>query len=69
MKQATKGVPMMRSSGGIGLGGVIYLVVGAIIATQHHFFTHFNTIKLIVSAVLAIVLWPLILLGVDLHLR
>jgi hypothetical protein len=47
---------------------VVYLVIGAIVATQHHFFANLGTIKLLVSAILAIALWPLILLGVNLHL-
>ena len=63
---------MVRSAsygGGVSLLTVVYLVVGAIVATQHHFFANLGTIKLIVSALLAIVAWPLILLGVDLHLH
>jgi hypothetical protein len=63
---------MVRTSsygGGMSLVGVVYLVVGAIVATQHHFFDNLGTLKLIISAVLAIAAWPLILLGVNLHLR
>jgi hypothetical protein len=56
-------------AGGTGLIGVVYLVVGAIVATQHHFFANLGTIKLIASAILALLLWPLVLLGVDLHLH
>jgi len=47
---------------------VVYLVIGAIVATQHHYFAHLGAIKLIVSALLALFLWPLVLLGVNLHL-
>lgn len=49
--------------------GIIYLVVGIIIASNHHYFTHLNTIKLVASAVLAVALWPLILLGINLHIH
>jgi hypothetical protein len=56
-------------SGGTSILTVVYLVIGAIVATQHHFFENLGTIKLIVSAVLAIAAWPLILLGVNLHLH
>jgi hypothetical protein len=54
--------------GGISLITVVYLVVGAIVATQHHFFANLGTIKLVASALLAVLLWPLVLLGVNLHL-
>jgi hypothetical protein len=47
---------------------VVYLVVGAIVATQHHFFADLGTMKLVLSALLALFLWPLVLLGVNLHL-
>ncbi|HVD66792.1 MAG TPA: hypothetical protein VNB65_07845 [Gaiellaceae bacterium] len=53
----------------ISAAGVIYLVVGAVIAATHHYFEHLNTLKQVLSAVLAIVLWPLILLGVNLHVH
>ena len=58
-----------RYGGGVSLIGVVYLVIGAIIATQHHFFDNLGTIQLIISALLALIAWPLILLGVDLHLH
>ena len=67
---STKGVQMMRAApGGTSLIGVVYLIIGAVIASQHHFFSNLDSIKLIASALLAILLWPLILAGVDLHLR
>jgi hypothetical protein len=52
-----------------GIGSVIYLIVGVIIASSHHYFTHASTLKPIVSAVLAVVLWPLLLLGINLHIH
>jgi hypothetical protein len=55
-------------TGGVRLLPMLYLVIGAIVATQHHYFSHLATIKLIVSALLALVLWPLVLLGVNVHL-
>ena len=48
--------------------GLIYLVVGVAVAASHHYFKHLDTIRLIASAVLAVVLWPLLLLGIDLHI-
>jgi hypothetical protein len=52
----------------IGLVGIVYLVVGLVVAANHHYLRHLDTAKLIVSGLLAILLWPLVLLGVDLHL-
>ena len=51
------------------LVGLLYLVVGVAVAAQKHYFEHLNTIRLVASAVLAIVLWPLLLLGIDLHIK
>jgi hypothetical protein len=48
---------------------VIYLVAGAIVAATHHYFTHLHTVQQFGSAVLAVVLWPLILLGINLHIH
>ena len=48
---------------------IVYLVVGVIIAQTHHFISHLQNVKAIVSLVLAILLWPLVLLGVNLHLN
>lgn len=52
-----------------GLGTIIYLIVGVILASSHHYLNHVNTLKPILSAVLAIILWPLLLLGVNLHVH
>lgn len=55
----------MRTS----LGTVIWLIVGIVVAAAHHYLRHLHTLKPIVSLVLAIVLWPLVLLGVNLHIH
>lgn len=48
---------------------VVYIVVGLIIAQQHHYFNNLGTIKRVGSAVLAVLLWWLVLLGIDLHIK
>jgi hypothetical protein len=48
---------------------VVYIVVGVIVANSHHYFAHLNAGKPIVSAVLAVLLWPLILFGVNLRIK
>jgi hypothetical protein len=52
-----------------GLGTLIYLIVGVILASSHHYFTHVNALKPIISAILAILLWPLLLFGINLHVH
>ena len=52
-----------------GIGTVIWLVIGVVIASAHHYFNHATALKPIVSALLAIALWPLILLGINLHIK
>jgi hypothetical protein len=48
---------------------IVYIVVGVIVASSHKYFVHLANIKIIVSAILAVVLWPLVLLGVSLHIK
>jgi hypothetical protein len=45
---------------------VVYLLVGVLIASQNGYFVDLTSIRFILSAVLAIVLWPLVLFGVNL---
>jgi len=53
----------------IGLLPLIYLIVGIFVANSHDYFKNVDTLRLLGSAILAVLLWPLILLGVDLHIR
>jgi hypothetical protein len=55
--------------GGPGLLTFIYLMVGVFAAADHNYIHH-NTVGEVVSAVLAILLWPLILLfDLNLHIH
>ncbi len=47
------------------LGAVIWIVIGVIVAVNNNFFDHLDTLSGILSAVLAVVLWPLVAL--DIH--
>jgi hypothetical protein len=49
--------------------GLIYIIVGVAIAASHHYFRNLDALKPIISAILAVLLWPLILFGVDLHIH
>ncbi len=48
---------------------VVYLVIGAIVANSHHYFANTNTWKQVLSAAFGVVLWPLLLLGINLHVH
>jgi hypothetical protein len=48
--------------------GLIYVLVGIYIAFAYDYIG-IRLVKLVLSALLAIFLWPLVLLGVDLHIR
>jgi hypothetical protein len=52
-----------------GIGSVVYFVLGLIVAAAHHYFAHVGTIKPLISAILAIALWPLLLFGINLHIK
>jgi hypothetical protein len=53
----------------LSLSSIIWLIVGVLLASSHHYLSHVNAIKPVVSALLAIVLWPLLLLGINLHIH
>ena len=48
---------------------VVYIIIGVVVAAGHHYLEHLDALKPIVSAVLAVLLWPLVLFGVNLHLK
>jgi hypothetical protein len=48
---------------------IAYIVIGIIVAANRNYLESLNSISEIVSALLAILLWPLILLGVSLRIR
>jgi hypothetical protein len=48
---------------------VVYVIIGLVIANNHNYFTRIRALKPFVSAVLAVLLWPLILLGISLHIK
>jgi hypothetical protein len=52
----------------IGLPGILYLVIGALVARAHHYFAHTGAFHQVVAAVLAVALWPLVaFFGVAFH--
>jgi hypothetical protein len=47
----------------------LWLIIGGIVAATHSYWSHLHTLKGWVSALLGTVLWPLILIGVNLHIH
>ena len=60
---------MRRRGPGISLLFIVYVGVGVAIAASHHYFSHVHGWRGVLSAILAIFLWPLVLLGIDLHIK
>lgn len=53
--------------GRVSIGGIIYIIIGILVAIGQGYLSDLGSISGIVSALLAIILWPLVLLGVNLH--
>jgi ABC-type anion transport system duplicated permease subunit len=49
----------------VSLAVVVWIVVGMIVAANHHFLEHLDSISRILSAVLAVAVWPLVVLNVH----
>ena len=47
--------------------GLVYVAIGIFVAASKDYFENLETLERVLSAVLAILLWPLLLLGIDLH--
>jgi hypothetical protein len=52
-----------------GIGTIVWLVVGVIVASSNHYLNHIGALKPVISAVLAVLLWPLLLLNINLHVH
>ena len=50
------------------LPSIVYVVIGVIVASQHSYYAHLASLSQLLSAVVATALWPLVLLGANLHL-
>ncbi len=59
----------MRYGGRFGIGTVVYLIIGAFVAGADNYFDRLGSLGRVVAALLAILLWPLVLLGIDFEVR
>jgi hypothetical protein len=46
-----------------------WVIVGLVLAHSHHYLQHLHHAEPIISAVLAVMLWPLLLAGMNLHIH
>ncbi|MDD7966818.1 hypothetical protein [Actinomycetospora lemnae] len=57
----------MRQRRGLSLGTVLYLIIGVVVALSNGYgITDFSSL---LSFLLAMFLWPLVLLGIDLNIN
>ena len=49
--------------------GLIYIAIGIFVAASKDYFENLETVKRVLSAILAILLWPLLFLGIDLRIN
>lgn len=53
---------------GPSIGGIIYIIIGILVAANRGYLSNLGSASGVLSALLAIVLWPLLLFGVNLHI-
>lgn len=50
------------------IGGIVYLVLGLLVAASQNYFDHLTTIGRVLSAIIAVIIWPLLLFGIDIRI-
>ncbi|MBW3609532.1 MAG: hypothetical protein KY463_14560 [Actinobacteria bacterium] len=50
------------------IGGIIYLVLGLFVAASQNYFDHLTTLGRLLSAIIAVLVWPLLLFGIDIRI-
>jgi hypothetical protein len=58
-----------RARPGFSLLFVVYVAIGAVVAYTHHYWSNVHTVKAVLSGLLATILWPLLLIGINLHIH
>jgi hypothetical protein len=49
-------------------GTIVYIIIGLVVASNRGYLSDLTTISNLLSAVIAVLLWPLLLFGISLHL-
>ncbi len=50
------------------IGGIIYLVLGLFVAASQNYFDQLTTLGRLLSAIIAVLIWPLLLFGIDVRI-
>ena len=48
---------------------LVYVAIGVAVAASKDYLEDLDTVKRLASAVLAVMLWPLLLVGIDLRIK
>jgi hypothetical protein len=48
---------------------IAYAVIGAFVAAANNYFSHVGSVAGVAEAVIAILIWPLVLIGIDIRIR
>ncbi len=48
---------------------IIYVVIGVLVAADNKYFKNVDDIEAVLSAILAVILWPLVLFDVNLRIK
>ena len=51
------------------IGGIVYFVLGLIVAASQNYFDHLTTVGRLLSAIIAVIIWPLLLFGIDVRIN
>ena len=62
-----EGMTLVRP--GTSLFVIVWLVAGVAVAAAHDYLQNVDNGRRVASAVLAVLLWPLLFLGIDLHVN
>ena len=50
------------------IGGIIYFVLGLVVAASQNYFDHLTTVGRVVSALVAVIVWLPLLFGIDIRI-
>ena len=49
--------------------GIIWIVVGVAVAAINDYFDNLETVGRVLSAIVAVLLWPIVLIGFDIQIQ
>jgi hypothetical protein len=52
----------------VSIGAIVYFVLGLLVAASQNYFDHLTTLGRLLSALIAVIIWPLLLFGIDVRI-